>query len=274
MQKLLLKNIFRQALLLIPGILWPFIDASSQDYFQQEVNYKIQVTLNDKIHELNGFESVEYINNSPATLRDMFFHLWPNAYSNNYTALAREIFARDGKGKLFNDPELKGYIDSLDFMVDNLNVQWDLLSEAPDICKIILNEPLKQGGTILITTPFHVKIPKGVTSRLGHIGESYQITQWYPKPAVYDRLGWHQMPYLDQGEFYSEFGMFDVSITLPANYVVGATGNLQNDEEKKWLDILSSDSSWMRMPDYGGGCLLYTSPSPRDGLLSRMPSSA
>jgi hypothetical protein len=202
---------------------------------------------------LSGFESVEYINNSPDTLRFLFFHLWPNAYSNNNTALAKEIFARDGKGKLFNDPELKGYIDSLDFMVDSLNVQWDLLSEASDICKIILNEPLKQGDTILITTPFHVKIPKGVTSRLGHIGESYQITQWYPKPAVYDRLGWHQMPYLDQGEFYSEFGRFDVSITLPANYVVGATGNLQNDEEKKWLDILSADSSWMIMPDFGGG---------------------
>lgn len=252
MQKILLKNIFRQTLLLIPGILWPFIDAESQDYFQQEANFKIQVTLDDKVHELNGFESVEYINNSADTLGYLFFHLWPNAYSNNNTALAREIFARDGRGKLFNDPELRGYIDSLDFMVDSLKVQWDMLSESPDICKIILNEPIKQGDTILITTPFHVKIPKGVTSRLGHIGESYQITQWYPKPAVYDRLGWHQMPYLDQGEFYSEFGRFDVSITLPANYVVGATGNLQNDDEKKWLDFLSSDSSWMRIPEYGG----------------------
>ncbi len=73
--------------------------------------------------------------------------------------------------------------------------------------------PLKPGDTINITTPFHVKIPEGVTSRMGHIGESYQISQWYPKPAVYDNTGWHQMPYLDQGEFYSEYGNFDVSIT-------------------------------------------------------------
>jgi hypothetical protein len=253
MQKLFFKYLFRQTLLFIPVLFWPFINAASQGYFQQEVNYKIQVTLNDRRHELNGVESVEYINNSPDTLGFLFFHLWPNAYSNNNTALAKEIFTRDGKGKLFNDPELQGYIDSLNFMVDIHPVQWDLLSDEPDICKIILNKPLLHGDTILITTPFHVKIPKGVTSRLGHIGESYQITQWYPKPAVYDRQGWHQMPYLDQGEFYSEFGRFDVSITLPANYVVGATGNLQNEEEKRWLDMLAADSGWMRIPDFGGG---------------------
>ena len=49
---------------------------------------------------------------------------------------------------------------------------------------------------------------------MGHEGQSYMITQWYPKPAVYDSKGWHEMPYLDQGEFYSEFGSFDVHITL------------------------------------------------------------
>ena len=71
----------------------------------------------------------------------------------------------------------------------------------------------------------------------------YQVTQWYPKPAVYDQKGWHPMPYLDQGEFYSEFGNFDVSITLPENYVVAATGDLQNEDEKKWL-LSSSSFSW------------------------------
>ena len=100
------------------------------------------------------------------------------------------------------------------------------------------------GDTIIITTPFHVKIPKGVTSRLGHIGESYQVSQWYPKPAVYDKSGWHQMSYLDQGEFYSEFGSFDVYITLPDNYTVGATGDLQNEDEKERLVKLAADTSW------------------------------
>ncbi len=223
MKKSLLKNskifLFKfsylKYILLIPGIFFPFMEASSQDYFQQKVNYDIHVTLNDLKHELRGSESVEYINNSPDTLGFIYYHLWPNAYSDNNTKLAKELLRRDGKSKLFNDPELKGYIDSLNFEVGGQSIRWNLLEGLPDICRLMLNKPLKPGDTIYISTPFHLKIPEGVTSRLGHIGESYQISQWYPKPAVYDRTGWHQMPYLDQGEFYSEYGSFDVSITLP-----------------------------------------------------------
>jgi hypothetical protein len=81
-----------------------------------------------------------------------------------------------------------------------------------------------------------VKIPSGEISRMGHIGQSYQITQWYPKPAVYDKNGWNPIPYLNQGEFYSEFGSFDVSITLPKNYIVGATGDLQTASEVAFMD--------------------------------------
>ena len=219
--------------------------ALSQEYFQQEVNYRMQVTLNDKCNELNAFETIAYINNSPDTLYFIYFHLWPNGYSNNKTELAKQLFSQKGKAKLFNDPELRGYIDSLDFKVDDQGVKWNFLPGQPDICRIWLNKALKYGDTIKIATPFHVKIPKGVTSRLGHIGESYQISQWYPKPAVYDKTGWHQMSYQDQGEFYSEFGSFDVSITLPANYIVGTSGNLQNAEEKEMLTKLAADTSWI-----------------------------
>ena len=252
LQRLLFKNSYRQYFIFILVFFWSSLKATSQDYFQQEVNFNINVTLNDRKHELNGSLSIEYINKSPDTLSFLYFHLWPNAYSDNKTGLAREIFTRDGKGKLFNDPALKGYIDSLDFEVDGQEVQWNLLSGSPDICKLVLDKLLKPGDTISIETPFHVKIPKGVTSRLGHIGESYQISQWYPKPAVYDNSGWHQMTYLDQGEFYSEYGSFDVSITLPANYTVGATGNLQNEEEKRRLDSLAYDTSWMKTFNFGG----------------------
>jgi len=171
-----------------------FYEVLSQEYFQQEVNFEISVALNDTLHELTAFEKIEYINNSPATLNFIWFHLWPNAYSDNNTQLAKQVFRLNGKSELFNDPELRGFIDSLDFKVNGSRVQWNILPGQADICRIDLNEPLNADDTIHITTPFRVKIPKGVTSRLGHIGESYQISQWYPKPAVYDQDGWHQMP--------------------------------------------------------------------------------
>ena len=109
-------------------IFFSFSKVSAHRYFQQRVNYKIQVILNDKLHELNATETLEYINNSPDTLRFLFFHLWPNGYSNNDTELANQLFTINGKQKLFNDPELNGYIDSLDFRIENEKVQWSLVS--------------------------------------------------------------------------------------------------------------------------------------------------
>ncbi len=216
--------------------------ALSQDYFQQEVNYKIDVKLNDTEHSLNAYIEIEYINNSSNTLDFIYFHLWPNAYKNGKTALAKQKL-ESSKYKWFENEYSTGYIDSLDFKIDGKKANWEYDSEHIDICKLILNAPLKPGNKIIITTPFYVKIPSSFISRLGHGGQSYQITQWYPKPAVYDKYGWHQMPYLNMGEFYSEFGSFDVSITLPKNYVVGATGDLQNEEEIQWLNELAKKTA-------------------------------
>ncbi len=106
---------FLKYFILSVAFLSPCIKVLSQEYFQQQVNYKILVTLNDRKHELKGSESIEYINNSRETLGFLYFHLWPNGYSGNNTALARELMNRDGKSKLFNDPQLRGYIDSLNF---------------------------------------------------------------------------------------------------------------------------------------------------------------
>jgi hypothetical protein len=230
--------IFRTCFVLLVAccIANPFT-TTAQSYFQQEVNYKIDVRLDDEKHELQAFEQIEYINNSPNTLTFIYIHLWPNAYKDNYTALAKNLLQAGETKFYFAKERDRGYIDNLQFKVNDQTAQWELLKDSIDICKLYLNEPLKSGDTILISTPFHVKLPSAEISRLGHIGQSYQITQWYPKPAVYDKNGWNQMPYLNQGEFYSEYGSFDVSITLPQNYVVGATGDLVNGEEElKWLE--------------------------------------
>ena len=101
----------------------------------------------------------------------------------------------------------------MDFLVDGIDAEWNFHKDWIDVVKVILPKPLIPGRNIIIETPFFVKLPK-VISRLGHTGKHYEITQWYPKPAVYDKDGWHPMPYLNMGEFYSEFGSFDVKITF------------------------------------------------------------
>ena len=118
--------------------------------------------------------------------------------------------------------------------MDGQNAELIFDKKDPDIAVLVLPKKINTSETINIKSPFKLKIPSSF-SRLGHVGTSYQITQWYPKPAVYDHKGWHPMPYLDIGEFYSEFGNFDVTITLPENYVVGASGVLQTESEKEFL---------------------------------------
>lgn len=199
---------------------------TTQLYFQQQVDHVINVALDDNGHKLEADITITYTNNSPNALHEIWMHLWPNAYSSAETALAKQQF-RDGDLFMFYAMARDmGGIDGIDFKVDGASVEWELDADHPDIALIQLAKPVGPGESIEISTPFTVNLPTGRISRLGHIGQSYQITQWYPKPAVYDRDGWHPMPYLNQGEFYSEYGSFDVYITLPRNYTVGATGDL------------------------------------------------
>ncbi|MBP7464317.1 MAG: M1 family metallopeptidase, partial [Bacteroidales bacterium] len=185
---------------------------------------------------MSGNIRIEYINNSPDTLQSIYFHCWPNAYRDNNTAFAKQQLLLRSTDFYYSDTENRGYIDSLAFTVDGHSASIQP-TEFADVCLLKLPRILYPGDTIIIETPFYVKIPDSF-SRMGHVGQTYQITQWYPKPAVYDQYGWHYMPYLDMGEFYSEFGRFDVSITVPADYVVAATGNLITRQELEWLEDL------------------------------------
>ena len=210
--------------------------SNSQEYFQQKVDTYIDVELDDENHILRGFEKMVYYNNSSFTLDKIIIHLWPNAYKNSNTNLAKQKYSDGSISFKYADSIDLGYIDSLDFKVNGDKVKWQFLNEQVDISELDLTKPLNPGDSITITTPFRVKIPSGKFSRLGHIGQSYQITQWFAKPAVFDKNGWHPMSYLDQGEFYSEFGNYDVSITVPKNYILMATGDLQNEEELEFLN--------------------------------------
>jgi hypothetical protein len=221
----------------------------SQPYWQQQVDYTIDVSLNDAEKSLDAFLSIQYTNNSPDTLSFIWFHLWPNAYKNDRTAFSEQLLGNGRTDFYFSDKQKRGYINRLDFRVDGQEAGMEDHPLYIDIIKLILPNPLAPGARITITTPFHEKLPYNF-SRGGYtltnapaphhaFGKpattpppppitAYQVTQWYPKPAVYDRHGWHAFPYLDQGEFFSEFGSFDVHITVPKKFVVAATGELQD----------------------------------------------
>ncbi len=213
-------------------------------YFQQEVNYRIEVTLDDKAHTLIGLIEIDYQNNSSQNLEHIWFHFWGNAFSTPESAFGKQKLRSGSTWFFFSGKEDKGHYSGLDFHVNEEKAKLEFDKNHPDIAMLLLPRPLMPGEKITIKTPFVLKIPASF-SRLGHVGESYQMTQWFPKPAVFDQSGWHQMPYLDMGEFYSEFGSFDVSITLPENYVVGATGILQSPEEIAFLERKAKETSQM-----------------------------
>lgn len=198
--------------------------------WQQQVNYKIQVQLNTSNHTLDGFARIEYINHSPDTLRFIWFHLWPNAYRTDRTAFSDQLLENGRTDFYFSNRDQRGYINRLDFRVQDVLAETEDHPQHIDIVKLLLPQPLPPGQSVTITTPFHVQLPANF-SRSGYTPHGYIVAQWYPKPAVYDCNGWHEMPYLDQGEFYSNFGNYEVRITVPENYLVFSTGVLHDAAE-------------------------------------------
>ncbi len=206
----------------------------AQDYWQQEVNYTINAKLIPSEKKLIGEETIEYKNNSPDKLNGIYIHLWPNAYKNVNTAFAKHQIGNNNFSFFYSKDEEKGFIDSINFSDENGVLEWQLLKDSIDIAYLKFRKPLNTSESIKIFTPFVLQFPASF-SRLGTEKGSFQATQWYPKPAVYDATGWHYMPYLDQGEFYSEYGNFNVNITLPSNYLIAGSGDLIQKQDSVFL---------------------------------------
>ncbi|MBA2762956.1 MAG: M1 family peptidase, partial [Segetibacter sp.] len=148
------------------GCLFLANSSGQKRYWQQEVNFTIDVTLNDIDHSLQAFETIEYINYSPDTLHFIWFHIWPNAYKNDRTAFS-EQFLKNGRTDFYFSPqEDKGYINQLDFKVNGASATFENQKDI-DVIKLMLPTALPPGGKATIATPFHVKLPK-YFSRSGH----------------------------------------------------------------------------------------------------------
>jgi hypothetical protein len=206
--------------------------ASLKPYWQQKLKYKLTADVQPQDHTINGSLNLQYTNHSPDTLTFIWFHLWPNAYTNDKTALMKQLKQIRGRNKKLSAIKEYGSITGLNWKINNTAVQAEPHPEYTDVVKLLLPAPLPPNSSITITTPFKTKLPN-YFSRSGFFENSMFIAQWYPKPAVYDSKGWHPMPYLDMGEFYSEFGQYNVAITIPENYVVAATGKLETEAELK-----------------------------------------
>ncbi len=200
-------------------------------YWQQKVEYTMQVELMPKDHSFTGHQSLRYFNNSPDTLKVLFYHLYFNAFQPNsmMDTRSRNIADPDKRvgsriEKLGRDEEGRQKVLSL-----SLNGESCFFEYHQTLLKVLLPEPILPGDTAQLEMDFKGQVPEQIrrSGRDNAEGVDYTMTQWYPKIAAYDADGWHADPYVAR-EFYAPFGSFEVDITLPSNYKVAATGLLQN----------------------------------------------
>ncbi len=235
------KNNFSILLLVI----FSFSVKAQNTYWQQQIDYRIEVRLDDVHHMLRGFVEITYHNKSPNELNGIYVHLWPNAYASRKTVFNRELLKHGDTKFQYADESDYGYIDSLSFVMEKYDEQEGKHSlvltypdnDSRDVAYIDLPKPIKSGEVFKIRTGFREKLPYSF-SRGGHVNQAYQVTQWYPKIAMYDQNGWHPHYYTEQAEYYDNFGNYDIQITIPSNYIVAATGNLLTEAEKEWLNSL------------------------------------
>ena len=145
-------------------ILFLSVLVSNEDYFQQHVDYEIDVKLNDNTHTLSAYEKIIYKNNSNDQLSFIWFHIWPNAYKNDSTAFAKQQFRLGSKKFKYTKEKDRGYIDSLNFSVNGIPAKWEYHQKWIDVVKVYLKDPLNPGESIVIETPFFVKLPRVVSS--------------------------------------------------------------------------------------------------------------
>lgn len=201
-------------------------------YWQQDVHCKINARINEETHVIEGSEELTYWNNSPDTLRYIYFHLYQNAFvkgsylhrleAANKEAVHLGRYEAEGKGIVINN-----------LTVDNVAAATELDNT---IMKVWLPKPLAPGGKVVMSMAFDSYYDRGSTRRRMQMYPAwgfmhYNGAQWFPKVAVYDRhIGWDTYQHMNR-EFYGEFGSFDVTLDFPSNYVVEATGTLQNRKE-------------------------------------------
>ncbi len=193
-------------------------------YWQQHVHYQIVATLDEAAHVVHGVAELTYVNQSPDTLHEMYFHQYLNAFRPGSKWSA--VDEREGRVRFQR-------LQEPDYGYERFTAvpTFDGVPVAPDypgasdstVAHFALPHPLAPGDSLRVHLQWDAR-PSTVLRRQGRAGRSYDFAQWYPKVAVFDLGGWESNPLVPSGELYGEFGTYDVTLVVPSDQVIGATG--------------------------------------------------
>lgn len=196
-------------------------------YWQNTANYDLKVNFNPASRELKGVVEVVYYNNSPDTLKQLWFKLYPNLYKKGVERKTK-----------FNERDLNEGVSILSMQADGRQLDQQAMTiEGTNMQAAIA--ALAPGKNIKLKIEYKYDLNKGSHMRTGQVDEgSHFVAYFFPRVAVYDDIdGWNKFPYTGEVEFYNDFCNFKGEITVPKNFVVWATGDLLNAKQVLKKDI-------------------------------------
>ena len=206
----------------------------SQDYWQQHVDYEMNISVDVSDFTYDGDQSIVYTNNSNDTINKVYYHLFFNAFKPNSQMDIRSRTIRDPDGRVGSRIVALEEKDYGDISVSTLKQDGkDVYFEVNETILLArLNKPLLPGKKTKLEMVFTAQIPLQIrrSGKLNKEGVDMTMTQWFPKLAEFDSEGWHPNPYIGR-EFHGVWGNYTVNITIDKNYVVGGTGYLLNANE-------------------------------------------
>jgi hypothetical protein len=206
----------------------------SQNYWQQHVDYKMDIYMDVSDFTFNGKQELVYTNNSRDTINKVYYHLFFNAFQPGSQMDVRSRTIRDPDrrvGSRIFELEEKDYgiLDVISLKQDGKKIVFE---QKGTVLLARLNYPLLPGEKTTLSMVFDGQVPLQIrrSGKLNKEGVDLTMTQWFPKLSEYDEEGWHPNPYIGR-EFHGVWGDYTVNITIDKNYVVGGTGYLQNVDE-------------------------------------------
>ncbi len=204
-------------------ILLLLASADTSGYWQQRVAYRITAGLDEPSGVLSGHVRITYVNRSPDTLRDFSVHQYLNAFRPGSRWVAADSAEGRERYQHLKDPDYAfERITAATLMGQSLGPDYPY---APDstIAHWSLPRPLAPGDSMVAEIGWQARLST-LPRRQGRRGRRFDFAQWYPKVVVYDKYGWEDHPLYPAGEFYGEFGTYDVTLDVAEDQVVGATG--------------------------------------------------